>query len=172
MSEQKFPVVFVGGPIQHASILGQFSGGIKAIIEEILNGLEHQGAQVLSAHRYEGYGAMDVEGMHDMVAARDFAWMNQCSIFVAVLPDNDDGSPVRTDGTCVELGWASALGKPVVVVRSLTGSHSHLVKGLGSVTSVVEVALKDAVRVPDLVVQAVFRLLAEKDLPYPRQAIS
>lgn len=128
--------IFVGGPIQYAiSGEGNFRKELRNLIEKIITDLLSAGHTVLSAHRYENYGEMDVTNKQAEVCARDFAWMNDCDLFVAVLPGDEDGFPVRSDGTCVELGWASSLGKKVIILRSSATQYSHLVAGLAAIAN-------------------------------------
>jgi hypothetical protein len=49
------------------------------------------------------------------------------------------GSPA-SGGVAVELGWASALAKPVVVVKTPGASCSPLIDGLNAITPAVTVA--------------------------------
>lgn len=141
MSERmNIKTVFVGGPIQHAFSDKIFNNSLHNLIETVLSKLENEGFNVLSAHRFESYGQMDVEELKKEVCARDFNWMKSCDAFVAVLPAEKNMLPVRTDGTCVELGWASALGKKIVIIGTPEGKYSHLVAGLSATarTSYVE----------------------------------
>lgn len=129
--------VFVGGPIQYAlGPNGEFDARLREIQDTVITILQDAGFRLLSAHRFEMFGEMDTVGREHEVCARDFTWMRQCDIFVAVLPCDHVGTPVRTDGTCVELGWAAALEKPIIVINSAGGEYSHLVAGLGAVASV------------------------------------
>jgi nucleoside 2-deoxyribosyltransferase len=101
--------------------------------------LRRQGHKVLSAHLYENFGEMDVSGRVQEVCSRDFQWMRQCDLFVAVLPLDRDGNVICSSGTSVELGWASAMGKPIVLVCDPEAKYSHLVIGLDAVARVATV---------------------------------
>lgn len=147
--------VFIGGPIQYAIADGEFQRELQVLIEEVLNSIERAGYQVLSAHRFERFGELDVDGQHFEVTQRDFAWMQSCDVFMAILPNEGPGASIRTDGTCVELGWASSLGRPIIIVRDLDTEHSHLVKGLGSVARVEEIALSTVLQDPEVAVSAI-----------------
>ena len=132
--------VFVGGPIQYAiDQRGIFHAPIRYAIELVISGLANLGCQILSAHQHEGFGEMDVSGKFQEVCARDFQWMQQCDIFVAVLPLDETGTVVHSAGTSVELGWASAIGKPIVLICDPAPVYSHLVIGLGAVSEVVKI---------------------------------
>lgn len=163
--------VFIGGPIQYAIDGGEFHCDLHVLLESVLNSTESAGYRVLSAHRFEKFGEVNVDGQHFQVARRDFAWMQSCDVFMAILPNEAPGVPMRTDGTCVELGWASSLGRPVVIVRDLEAEHSHLVKGLGAIARVEEVALSAVLQDPKVAVSAITRLVraTEEPLRVPAQ---
>lgn len=61
---------------------------------------------------------------------RDLEWMRRCDLFVAF-----PGEPV-SPGTHVEIGWASALGRPTVLLTEPGRSYAALVTGLPSVAPV------------------------------------
>lgn len=129
--------IFVGGPIQYVfNNQGLFNAELRDLIELLLNSLEKAGYKILSAHRYEDYGNLDVSDMQVEVCSRDFNWMNECNCFIAVLPVDIEGKPIRTDGTCVELGWASSLGKKIIIIHSSKATYSHLVSGLSGIADV------------------------------------
>jgi nucleoside 2-deoxyribosyltransferase len=83
------------------------------------------GAAVFSAHRNEGWGRTWLPP--EVCTPADFLAIRHCDVVCAVL-----GNP-PSPGVLVELGWASALQKPVVV---LVGNQStpQLVRGLHRVT--------------------------------------
>ena len=86
---------------------------------------------------------MDVNGKSREVCSRDYQWMRECDIFIAILPLDSNGEMISTSGTSVELGWASAMGKPIVLVRDPAPKYSHLVLGLDVVTQVTEVYIDE-----------------------------
>lgn len=128
--------ILVGGPIQHALIGDLFSAVVRRQVEGILDQIRATGAVVLSAHVAERFGLETPQLTPEAVSRRDFDWMRACDLFVAVLPVDAHGMPLRTDGTHVELGWASAMGKPVLVLVPESVQHglSYLVQGLKQVT--------------------------------------
>lgn len=143
MSES-LPCILVGGPIQNAiSIDGVFDMEIRHLIECVLKALEKANYHVLSSHVYENFGGMDVRGKSREVCARDYQWMQECDLFLAIFPLDSKGNAISTSGTCVELGWASAMGKPIVVVRDSAPKYSHLIVGLDAVTQVTEVYINE-----------------------------
>lgn len=121
--------VFVCGPLTEALNGQELDKGLRGFLELVHETLERVGMKVFSAHRDEGWG--EDEPPPEIVAKRDSAWMRDCDASVMIL-----GTPSRptwrTDGTFVELGWATALEKPVVVVGDLGAYRSALVRGLPS----------------------------------------
>ena len=131
--------IFVGGPIQYALGEKGFDQPLKNSIALVIEQLLSKKYNVFSAHLEEKFGVDTYLFTPDRVTQRDYAWMQSCDAFIALLPVSQDGQPYRTDGTHVELGWASALQKPIIV---LTHKHcveklSHLVRGLNQLTPVI-----------------------------------
>lgn len=122
--------------------------------------LADAGFEVLSAHWYESFGLMDVNGKSEMVTKRDFQWMCQCDVYIALLPPDENCKSIRSDGTCVELGWASALRKPVIIVRSLKGIYSHLILGLAAIAPIIVLDYDEVVRDAALIKDATLDALA------------
>jgi nucleoside 2-deoxyribosyltransferase len=60
----------------------------------------------------------------DTCTPLDFAEMERCDVVVAY--------PGKSCGVAVELGWASALGKPIILLIDENTSTSPLVRGIGS----------------------------------------
>lgn len=91
---------------------------------------------------------------------RDYAWMRECDVFVPVLPVLD-GTLLRTDGTHIELGWASALGRPIVGItdQPFAESASHLLKGLAKVAAATFLSAKEIATDPALLVDGVLAAL-------------
>ena len=157
--------VFVGGPIQHALSRAGFDNPLRGLIGSVHGALERAGFDVFSAHRAEKWGDITADLTSDQIARRDLDWMQRCDAFVACLPVGPDGLPFRSDGTHIELGWASALGKPVVlcIADPLPEGASHLVRGLSSIAAVEVVCALAALAEPHAVVGAVGRVLAASD---------
>ena len=138
---------FVGGPIQYAIAPdGSFDAPTRSVIGSVIAALESAGHRVLSAHVDEQFGQKNVAGLFREVCLRDYAWMRQCDVFVAILPVDSAGNVIFSSGTSVELGWASALGKPIVLVCDPAAKYSHLVLGLDAIAWVVKLNINH----PDL----------------------
>lgn len=155
--------VFVGGPIQHALYGVLFDDDVRRVIVRITEQLQESGYSVLSAHLSERFG-LDTSSLspHE-VTRRDFAWMQDCDIFIAVLVARSDGDLMRTDGTHIELGWASAAKKPIIILTptACVPQLSHLVRGLDQITTVkllsLEAILGGSQRLEDAIDELLFR---------------
>jgi nucleoside 2-deoxyribosyltransferase len=123
--------VFVAGPIVNAISDGEYDALLRMLITSVLSVLEHGDYTVFSAHRVEDFGLHPDKFCSHEVVMRDFEWISRCDTFVAILPAGRDGV-LRTDGTHVELGWASALGKRIMAVAPLPvpKNYGHMLRGL------------------------------------------
>lgn len=149
LQSSKIRSVFVGGPIIHAISQGKYDAPLQILITSILSALEDGGYKVFSAHRAEDFGLDSKKVNSCEIVVRDFDWMNRCDAFVAILPVGRDGA-FRTDGTHVELGWASALGKSIVAVAPLPlpESYGHMLHGLGTFLRVAFVDIREVEKCP------------------------
>lgn len=98
----------------------------------IIDWFERRGLEVHCAHRREAWGR---EFMTPAQCTRiDFEEISKCDYFVAF-----PGSPA-SPGTHIELGWASALGKRIILLQEAGKDYAYLVRGLGEIapTRVVE----------------------------------
>ncbi|HET8683396.1 MAG TPA: nucleoside 2-deoxyribosyltransferase [Micromonosporaceae bacterium] len=84
------------------------------------------GARVFSAHHNERWGAGWLPA--EECTPADFRAMRVADVVCAIV-----GSP-PSGGVAVELGWASALAKPVLVVKAPDSACTPLIDGLGSIT--------------------------------------
>ena len=123
--------IFLGGPIQYLRAYGN-SAIVAASQRDIFEALTAVGFEVLSAHEVERYGDISADFSPEQVTVRDFAWAEECDVYVALLPLDPNRAPYRTDGTHVEIGWVTAMGKRAVVLLSESAiqPYSHLVRGL------------------------------------------
>ncbi|MGW1729051.1 nucleoside 2-deoxyribosyltransferase [Streptomyces sp. NPDC002306] len=121
------PVVFIGGPFKGAvnSKTGVLAHGLRNRYRRLIRFYEESGWEVLNAHREEGWGLSMVPAA--ACTERDFRWMSSCDLFVAF--PGDPASP----GTHIEIGWASAMGRPTILLLEEQGKHAALVTGLGGV---------------------------------------
>ncbi|ANZ21407.1 hypothetical protein ACH4YO_01950 [Streptomyces noursei] len=152
--------LFVGGPIQHALVPGGMATPIRECLSRTIEQSRQAGATVLSAHVAERFGADTASFTPEEVSVRDYAWMCECDVFVPVLPVLD-GTLLRTDGTHIELGWASALGRPIVGItdQPFAESASHLLKGLAQVAVATFFSAEEIAADPTLLVDGVLAAL-------------
>jgi nucleoside 2-deoxyribosyltransferase len=151
--------VFVCGPFTEAMNGKGLDQGLRRFLELVHETLQGGGFEVTSAHRYERWGQDDPPPA--LIAKRDLEWMRECATSVMVL-----GTPSqptwRTDGTFVELGWATALKRPIVVVGNLDAYRSPLVRGLPSVLGGMRtLAPNDVQADPAILLRALKEVLAE-----------
>jgi hypothetical protein len=118
---------FVCGPLRALvdTTTGEIQGDARERFEIVYRCLEDAGCEILSAHRLEEWGKIPVTP--EECTARDFRWVREADVVVAF-----PGHPA-SPGTHIELGWASALGKPVVAVLEEKAEHAFLVRGLHTV---------------------------------------
>jgi hypothetical protein len=124
------PIVFVGGPFKaHVdSATGLLDARFRQRYERMIAFFESHGCTVLNAHQTEGWGGSMVSAAE--CTERDYRWMEACDLFVAF-----PGDPV-SPGTHVEIGWASAMRRPTVLLLEPGGQYAALVTGLGAVAPV------------------------------------
>ena len=151
--------LFVGGPIQHAISPTGFAVDLQQAISLVIQTLRGHGATLFSAHTVEEFGDRTAAYTPEQVSARDLRWMSKCDVFIPVLPISADDELMRTDGTHVELGWATALGRPIVLItkQPIVDSASHLLKGLHRVGEVQLLDIERFIREPFLLVECILR---------------
>lgn len=96
----------------------------------ILKDLRSAGHQVFCALEEENFGKTSVTS--EFCTKRDFDYMKEHDVYV-VFPNN-------SYGCAVELGWASALKKPIYIgINSSIGSKTPLYEGLTAISENVHV---------------------------------
>lgn len=154
--------VFVGGPIQHAFGAKGFDARLRADVLLVATAFADAGFRVRSAHVAEGFGRLPAGTAPASVVRRDHDWMVECDAYVALLPCDARGRHLPSAGTAVELGWASLLAKPTVVVHSAPHDLglSTVIRGLGALTHVEFLDYRETMREPERCVGCVRRALA------------
>ncbi|HEX2051531.1 MAG TPA: nucleoside 2-deoxyribosyltransferase [Actinomycetota bacterium] len=99
-----------------------------ARLERLIAYLEGLGYEVHNAHRREAWGRSFLAP--EECTRQDFDEIAACELFVAF-----PGAP-PSPGTHVEIGWASALGKRMVLLLEEGATYAFLVEGLPSVANV------------------------------------
>lgn len=118
--------VFVAGPfwalVDKES--GQVAGATRDRLETVLRHYDDQGVKVYNAHRRESWGSAFLEP--DEFTRLDFDEISACDVMVAF-----PGSPA-SPGTHIEIGWASAMDKPSVLLLERDVEYAGLIEGLPS----------------------------------------
>ncbi|MGH3941041.1 MAG: nucleoside 2-deoxyribosyltransferase [Pseudonocardiaceae bacterium] len=123
--------IYVGGPFQAAldNSLLRINDDYRALYQELLDEFEDCGWQVFNAHRREAWGAQLLD---DSRSTRlDFEDVSACDVFVAT-----PGVRPASRGTHIEIGWASALRKKIILLIQDECEYAALVTGLPSVADV------------------------------------
>lgn len=155
--------VFVGGPIQYAQRPGgSFEPKLRHQFETVIGALEAAGLAVFSAHKEERFGEIDLSGQSAFVVQRDIAWMRSCDLFLSLLPIDPEGRPYRTDGTCIELGWAATLEKPILIILNRRAEYSHLVLGLHAVANVCYLEESEVFAHPESLVETALAMVSRQ----------
>ncbi|KVM99740.1 MULTISPECIES: nucleoside 2-deoxyribosyltransferase [unclassified Burkholderia] len=122
--------MFLGGPFK--SLVDKHTGVMPEdsidLFRRVIDHFEARGWDVHCAHRREHWGR---EFMTPAVCTKtDYEQISLCDYFVAF-----PGAPA-SPGTHIELGWASALGKPIVLLLETDKEYAYLVRGLDEITRI------------------------------------
>jgi nucleoside 2-deoxyribosyltransferase len=143
--------VFLGGPFKAlVDADGNMRAEERTRLEKLIAGLEAAGYHVHNAHRRESWGAKFMTP--EECTKLDFEQISASDVFVAF-----PGSPA-SPGTHIEIGWASALGKPVVLLLEDGAEYAFLVRGLHTVGNVTALTLAPGEDPTDRVVSVVTRV--------------
>lgn len=121
--------------------------------EALIEFFEKRNFDVHNAHRREKWGAC-------FMAPEECTRIDYDEIAAADLIVAMPGSPA-SPGTHVELGWASALGKPIVLLLEPDAQYAFLVRGLHTVTRVAHVTLDGETGHLDRIAEAI------ASMPFP-----
>jgi nucleoside 2-deoxyribosyltransferase len=144
--------VFVGGPFFNLVTAGKvMSEQDQARFTRVIEYFESLGAKVYNAHRRESWGA-NFLGAEECTKL-DYTEISQSDLFVAY-----PGVPV-SPGTHVEIGWASALGKPMVLFLERDKKHTFLVTGLTTIANIEFIYFDDPSEVMEQLPDAVDRVM-------------
>jgi nucleoside 2-deoxyribosyltransferase len=131
------PRVFLAAPYSQwmDPETGEVAVRHRARLERLRTRFIDSGARVFSAHHNElwGRGWLPAE----QCTPADFHAMRAAQVVCAVVGDPP------SSGVAVELGWASAFGKPIVVLTTETAACSPLILGIGSITTARQVVVSD-----------------------------
>lgn len=128
--------VFLAGPFKNLldPETGLLSYSMQERFRSIIRLLEQKGFDVHCAHRREGWGA---KMMTPSECTRiDFEEISAADILLAF-----PGMPA-SPGTHIELGWASALKKRIILLLEHGKEYAFLVRGLHQVADVTDIVFK------------------------------
>lgn len=123
--------VFIGGPFKQLvdPATGVISDVHRVRIETLIDFFESAGSSVYNSHRRESWGAKFLSPRDATLL--DFNEIRSSELFVAF-----PGVP-SSPGTHIEIGWASALGVPSILLLEDQGEYAFLVTGLEDLSNVV-----------------------------------
>lgn len=108
--------VFIGGPIQYILENESAKSKMKLLISKLTKSIEMNSGVVLNAHTVEEFGEKLFLWDEKSITKRDFNWMLECDFFIALFASDINGKVLRSDGTHIEFGWATAMKKPAIIV--------------------------------------------------------
>ncbi|WP_251861488.1 nucleoside 2-deoxyribosyltransferase domain-containing protein [Clostridium sp. Marseille-Q2269] len=101
----------------------------KSKIKNLILFLEEKGWVVDNAHKREKWGENFMSP--DQCTKLDYNAIKECDLFIAF-----PGLPV-SPGTHIEIGWASAMGKKIIILLSeKEENYAYLIRGLHTVGNV------------------------------------
>ncbi|WP_431982938.1 nucleoside 2-deoxyribosyltransferase [Streptomyces qinglanensis] len=140
---------------------GRMPPAARAPFSLLIEHFEAQGIAVHNAHRRESWGAELMPP--EVCTPLDQEEIRKADAFVAV-----PGHPA-SPGTHVEIGWASAFGKPIVLLLEQERDYTFLVQGLHTVATVEYVVCRDPAEVLPQVDTALRGVVARHRAARPRQ---
>jgi len=120
--------IFLGAPFSNHLKETKFDSELRNTIESIIFSLKEKGHDVRSAHVREKFGEQLMTP--DVCTPLDFKEIQDCDLFIAI-PSNPPSGGVH-----IELGWASAINKEILMCIHNGGIYSPLIHGLEKVSSV------------------------------------
>jgi S-adenosylmethionine decarboxylase proenzyme len=123
--------IFLAAPFTKYIKKNGFDNSAYVQITSIISLLRELGYSVFSAHEREAFG--DKLMTPEICTKLDFKEMNQCDLVVAMIDES-------SYGVSLELGWASALHKPIILFQKEGQQFSSpLIEGIGVITDSVNV---------------------------------
>ncbi|MGW6704625.1 nucleoside 2-deoxyribosyltransferase [Streptomyces sp. NPDC054956] len=143
--------VFLAGPFKAlVDADGAMNTEARTRFETLIERLEAEDYHVYNAHRRESWGAKFLTP--DECTRLDYDEISASTVFVAF-----PGHPA-SPGTHIEIGWASALGKPIVLLLEEGKDYAFLVRGLHTVADVTYLTIGDTGSLADEVITTVNHL--------------
>ncbi|MFF4321332.1 nucleoside 2-deoxyribosyltransferase [Streptomyces sp. NPDC001568] len=143
--------VFLAGPFKAlVDADGAMNTEARTRFETLIERLEAEHYHVHNAHRRESWGAKFLTP--DECTRLDYEEISASTVFVAF-----PGHPA-SPGTHIEIGWASALGKPIVLLLEDGVDYAFLIRGLHTVANVTYLTIGDTDTFATEVIDTVNRL--------------
>ena len=120
--------VFVAAPFAGLMKGRRIDKSFASILRAVIQQLRSAGFQTLNAHEQENWG--ESWTAPEISTVRDKQQIAVADLIVAI------PGPPFSGGVHIELGWASAMGKPILVLLSREAEYSQLVLGLPAVSHV------------------------------------
>lgn len=122
--------VYIAAPFKASldSGSGELEASLRRRLMKLITFFTERGFSVHNAHQREDWGRNLMS--REECTRTDFEEIKACAWFVA-LP----GYPA-SPGTHIEIGWASALGKQIILLLEANNEYAFLVHGLHKVTKV------------------------------------
>lgn len=120
--------VFVAARFTSAMESSTFDSDLKEKIESVHEIIRGLGLFLYSSHKTERYGEALEDS--DKCVKRDISQISSCDIFIALLEEK------FSTGVCIELGWASFLGKKIIIIipSNFEIRKVPMIKGLCTIT--------------------------------------
>jgi len=120
--------IYYGGPmISKTNRLNKIVKEERREIEGIVSFVRKQGHEIFSPAETQRF--IYKRANADLVTGREFEYLKYCDL--VMIKPNDPPS----GGAHVQLGWASAFRKPIIILTEGSKRYSKLVRGLEAVTS-------------------------------------
>jgi len=131
------PIAFVAGRFSSALQDGTFDPVLRRTLEHVHDVVQAEDYTLHSAHLAEDFGARLM--LPHRFVQRDISQVAECDIFLAVLD-----TPASV-GTCIEIGWATFLGKPTFLLlpRTFNTANAPMLLGLHAMTHCTTVFYSD-----------------------------
>lgn len=143
--------VFLAGPFKAlVDADGAMNTQARTRFEALIAGLEGENYHVYNAHRRESWGAKFLTP--DECTRLDYEEISASTVFVAF-----PGQPA-SPGTHIEIGWACALGKPIVLLLEDGTDYAFLIRGLHTVANVTYLTISDTDSLATELIDTVNRL--------------
>ena len=129
--------IFLGGPIMYRLSVEGHDRALSSVVKSTINLLKTEGYRVRSAltERYLSQRMPLDTGASSERVVRDYSGIVKAKCYIGLWP-SANGIPVRSDGMCIEIGWATQAGIPCILIRDMAATYSDMITGLGGLFSV------------------------------------